>query len=124
MALTTIDATDPAGGSRWANRQTGDALTIAAGVLFLLLCMMLPLVGPAAAHGSGSPGATTAAHFGKNQAAFSVMLGLTFSVAVLATVCKLAARARIGGRLPYIALGIDAACAVILVVYAAGLLKI
>ncbi len=124
MALTTIEATGPAGGSWWANRRTGDMLTIAAGVLFLLLCMMLPLVGPAAAHGSGSPGATTAAHFAKNQVAFSVMLGLTLSVAVLATVFKLGARARLGGRLPYIALGIDGACVSILVVYLAGLLKI
>lgn len=112
------------GGPRWATPRVGDTLTIAAGVLFLLLCMMLPLVGPAAAHGSGSPGATTAAHFGSNRMAFSVMLGLTLAVAGLATVAKLAIRSRAGGRLPYIAMGIDAACVGILVAYAAGLLRI
>lgn len=124
MEQTAMDGKTSDGGLRWATPRVGDTLTIAAGVLFLLLCMMLPLVGPAAAHGSGSPGATTAAHFASNRAAFSVMLGLTLSVAGLATVAKLAVRSRVGGRLPFIALGIDAACVGILIAYAAGLLQI
>ena len=124
MAQTTVDAKSSDGGLQWATPRVGDTLTIAAGVLFLLLCMMLPLVGPAAAHGSGSPGATTAEHFGRNQTAFMVMLIVTLSVAGFATVVKLIVRRSLGGRIPFVALGIDAACVAILIVYAAGLLKI
>lgn len=124
MEQMAKDGMASGGGRPWATPRLGDTLTIAAGVLFLLLCMMLPLVGPAAAHGSGSPGATTAAHFGSNRTAFSIMLGLTLSVAGLATATKLAVRSRQGGRLPFIAMGIDAACLGILVAYAAGLLQI
>lgn len=35
----------------------GATLSVVAGLLFLALCMSLPLVGKAATHGSGSPGA-------------------------------------------------------------------
>ncbi|MCX7818163.1 MAG: hypothetical protein N2652_02985 [Kiritimatiellae bacterium] len=54
----------------WRSRRCADAIATAAGVVFLVLCMALPLVGPAAARGSGSPGATRAAHYPKNVTAF------------------------------------------------------
>lgn len=65
-APTTASSTAP----WWARRPLADALATAAAVVFLILCMALPLVGPAAAHGSGSPGATRAPHYPKNVAAF------------------------------------------------------
>lgn len=124
MAQTVSGTMKATGGVRWTDRGVGDVLTVAAGVLFLVLCMMLPMVGPAAAHGSGSPGATTAEHFASNRTAFLAMLILTLIVAGVATLSKLTARRVAGGRLPYIALGIDAACLALLVVYFAGLLQI
>ncbi len=54
----------------WQSGWFADAVATAAGVVFLVLCMALPLVGPAAARGSGSPGATRAPHYPKNVAAF------------------------------------------------------
>ncbi len=118
---------DQAGASRWpgwTDRRVGDALTLAAGILFLLVCTMLPLVGPAAAYGSGSPGATTAEHYGRNRMAFAAVLLVTMSVSCAATVSKLIARRSAGGRLPWVAIGVDLACAALLTVFAAGLLTI
>lgn len=65
-------APTPAGSETpwWQSRWFADAVATAAGVVFLVLCMALPLVGPAAARGSGSPGAARAAHYPKNVAAF------------------------------------------------------
>lgn len=44
----------------------GNALAVAAGLLFLGLCMVLPLVGKAASGGSGSPGAEPLPSFPQN----------------------------------------------------------
>ncbi len=65
-----VPVTAPSEQPWWQTRWFADAITTAAGVVFLVLCMALPLVGPAAARGSGSPGATRAAHYAKNLAAF------------------------------------------------------
>ena len=68
-----------------------DGLTAAAGVLFLFLLMLLPLVGPAASRGSGSPGATRAPHYAKNVVAFLSVWLLT----LLATAVAIGARRRV-----------------------------
>ena len=47
-------------------------------VLFLFLCMILPLVGKAAMTGSGSPGAVRAIWASQNQVFFGIMWGVTF----------------------------------------------
>lgn len=124
MAQTRIDRAGENAWPGWTDRRVGDALTLAAGILFLLVCTMLPLVGPAAAYGSGSPGATMAEHYGRNRMAFAVALLVTMSVSGAATVSKLIARRSAGGRLPWVAIGIDIACAALLAAYAAGLLTV
>ncbi len=60
----------------------------AAPILFYVLCMLLPLVGPAAARGSGSPGATQAPHYAKNVAAFFSVWTLTTIAAIAAVVLR------------------------------------
>jgi len=64
-----------------ARPQVGNLLTIFAALAYYFLCMILPLVGPAAMHGSGSPGAGPAPHLKQNIMAFSAVLlaGLVFS---------------------------------------------
>jgi hypothetical protein len=124
MSQTKVDQAGSAAGTGWTDRRVGDALTLAAGVLFLLVCTMLPLVGPAAAYGSGSPGASTAAHFAQNRAAFAVVLLVTLLVSGTATASKLIARRTSGGRLPWVSIGIDLACAALLIVFSAGLLTL
>lgn len=106
-----------------ADAKTGDRLLVAAGIAFLFLCMMLPLVGPAAARGSGSPGATTAPYYGANFATFLVMNLLTLGLAAAALMSKLATRRAQGGRFPLASAGLVAACAFTLSALFAGLFK-
>lgn len=124
MSQTKVDHAGAAAWPGWTDRRVGDALTLAAGILFLLVCTMLPIVGPAAAHGSGSPGATTAEHYGRNRMAFAAALLVTLAVSIFATAAKLTARRSAGGGLPWVSLGIDATCIALLAVFAAGLLTI
>lgn len=63
---------------------TGDALAVAAGLLFLFLCMVLPLVGKAAAGGSGSPGAAPLPSYPVNVRFFWSLWALTALAAAAA----------------------------------------
>ncbi len=123
--MSTAQQPKTADGIGWTDRRVGNALIVAAGIAFLLVCMMLPLVGPAAAYGSGSPGATTAEHFAKNQTAFVTMLLVTLALAAGATASQWMARRRSGnGPLPWAALSLDALCVAMLAAFAAGLFRI
>lgn len=123
-ATMTKDGAAPAKGPGFADPKVGDRLLTAAGIAFLFLCMMLPLVGPAASHGSGSPGATTAPYYGANFATFLVMNLLTLGLAVAAVLSKLATRRAQGGRFPLVSVGLAAGCAFTLFALFAGLFKI
>ena len=70
----------------------GSFFTILSALSFYLVCMILPLVGPAAAHGSGSPGATTSANYHQNFVAFLTVLLISLALAVLALISKLERR--------------------------------
>ena len=108
----------------FAQPRVGSALTILAGLTFYFLLMILPLVGPAAMRGSGSPGAGPAPHLARNIAAFVSVLLLCFSLSLLALRSKLARRKMDGSPLPYYSIGLCAACVFLLVVLVTGLLQI
>jgi uncharacterized membrane protein YidH (DUF202 family) len=94
---------------------TGSTLTVAAGVSFFFNCMLLPLVGRA---GSSSPNAD------KNQLAFLAVLGITFTLAALATWSKMMRRSEDKSPLPYWSLGLCAICAVLCILLLTGLLAV
>ena len=80
---------------------TGSALAFSAGLSFYLLCMIMPLVGPAGSR---------VEHHGRNLAAFLFVLFLTFALAAAASWSKLQCRKVQGGALPCFSLGLCAIC--------------
>ena len=94
---------------------TGSALSVAAGISFFYNCVMMPLVGRA---GSSAP------HAAKNHLAFLAVLGLTFTLAALATWSKLTRRAEDKSPLPYWSLGLCGICVVLFVLQITGRLAI
>ena len=94
---------------------TGSVLTVASGVSFFFTCMCLPLVGRA---GSSVPYAD------KNRLAFLAVLGLTFTLAALATWAKMTRRSEDKSPLPFWSLGLCAVCAVLFVLLMTGLLAV
>ncbi len=93
----------------------GSALTVAAGLSFFFNCMLLPLVGRA---GSSAPNAD------KNQLGFLAVLGLTFTLAALATWSKMLRRSEDQSPPPYWSLGLCVICAVLCVLLLTGLLAV
>ena len=93
----------------------GSALTVAAGISFFFNCMLMPLVGRA---GSSSPNSD------KNQLGFLAVLGLTFTLAALATWAKMLRRSEDKSPLPYWSLGLCAICAVLCILLLTGLLAV
>lgn len=91
----------------------GSTLTVAASISFFFNCMLLPLVGRA---GSSSPNAD------KNQLAFLAVLGITFTLAALATWAKMLRRSDDKSPLPYWSLALCVICAVLFVLLMTGLL--
>ena len=87
--------------------RTGTALAVISGLLFFVLCMILPLVGPAGSR---------VEHAEKNQAAFIMVLLVTFAFAVLSAYSKLGRRKVDGSPLPIFSLGLCAVCVLTLFV--------
>jgi hypothetical protein len=102
----------------------GQALAILFGLLFLFQCMILPLVGKAAMGGSGSPGAGPAATVWKNELFFLAMLLLTLATGAAAFYSKWLRRQADGSPFPKATAGLLALALALLLVFAAGLLKI
>lgn len=100
----------------------GTVFTIASGVSFLFLCMILPLVGPAATYGSGSPGAGPAPHLAQNRIAFAGLLLLCLALAVLAVFSKLERRKVDNSPLPLYSMGLVGLCVLLLVAFVTGAL--
>ena len=92
--------------SWFAQPGVGQALTILAGICFYGVFMILPLVGPAAMLGSGSPGATRAPHAMANVVWFMVALLTTLAVAAAALFSKLQRRRADGSPLPKFSLAL------------------
>ena len=86
---------------------TGSALAFSAGLSFYLLCMIMPLVGPAGSR---------VEHHGRNQAAFLFVLFLTFALAGAAAWSKLERRKVHGGGLPWFSLGLCVVCLLTLII--------
>jgi hypothetical protein len=107
-----------------ANPVVGNALTALAGIVFLFLCMIFPLVGPAAVHGSGSPGAGPAPHLKLNYMAFSGVLALALILAVAAVVSKIERRKVDGSPLPFYSIALVMVLVAIVIVFALGLLSL
>lgn len=130
MNKTTTQRGEAAGReSDWIRRwvaapMAGQVLTIVFGLLFLFQCMILPLVGKAAMKGSGSPGAGPAEFAGANTRFFTVMLLVTLAAGAAAFYSKWLRRQIDGAPFPRATAGLLALTLGLLLVFAAGLLKI
>ena len=100
----------------------GSFFTILSAISFYLVCMILPLVGPAATHGSGSPGATTAAHYHQNFATFLTVLLISLALAVLALISKLQRRKIDQSPFPLYSAGLCAVCVLLVFALFTGML--
>jgi hypothetical protein len=112
------------GGSLFAHPVTGQILTVLSGLSFLFLSMLLPLVGPAAAHGSGSPAATRAPWYWSNFYSFLGVLLISLLLAGAATMSKLERRKMDQSPLPYFSMGIGFLCILLLIALVTGTLAI
>ena len=102
----------------------GNLLSIAAGLSVLFLCMILPLVGPAAMRGSGSPGATAVPHARANFLMFLGVLLLSLALSVLAILSKMDRRKKDGSPLPIYTIGLLVLLLFLLIALLMGLLEI
>ena len=102
----------------------GQVLSVLFGLLFLFQCMILPLVGKAAMGGSGSPGAGPADTVWKNTLFFLLMLLLTLAAGASAFYSKWLRRQADGSPFPKATAGLLALALAMLLVFAAGWLKI
>lgn len=103
--------------------EVGQILTIVFALSFYFLCMILPLVGPAATFGSGSPGASRAEHATANYATFLLVNLLTLGLGVIAVLSKTQRRKFDGSPFPYYTAGLFMATVVILFALLLGLLS-
>jgi hypothetical protein len=110
-------------GDWWRSGTTGDALTLASGLLLLLLCMVLPLVAKAAAGGSGSPGAGPMDSYAANKAFFAALWVLTAAATGCALHSKWKRREAEGGPFPKATTGLAAATLAIGLAAISGLLR-
>lgn len=110
-------------GEWWRAAQTGDALTLASGLLLLAVCMVLPLVAKAAAGGSGSPGAGPMESYAANKAFFAALWLLTAATTGGALFSKWKRREAEGGPFPKATAGLAAVTLAIGLAAAAGLLR-
>jgi len=93
----------------------GKALVVVAGLVFMLLCMLLPLVGPA---GSATPYAD------KNHSAFTAVLVAALLTSGLATYVNLIVRKKTGAGLPRFAMALTVLTILVTIAFMLGLMKI
>jgi hypothetical protein len=108
------DAAVSVAGRKWF-AQLGTGLTIAGGLSFLFLCMILPLVGKA--------GVQTV-HYRENFFAFLAVLLLSLLLSSAATAAKLMRRRIDRSPLPWMSIALTALCVLLLVSLVTGLLHI
>lgn len=107
-----------------ASPRLGNFLSVLFGLLFLFLCMIVPLVGKSATHGSGSPGAAPMDTLWKNHLFFSMTLLLTLLSGAGALASKLLRRRDDGSPYPKATAGLLSVCVLLLLCYVSGCLKI
>lgn len=100
----------------------GSFFTILSALSFYLVCIVLPLVGPAAAHGSGSPGATTTENYHQNFVVFLTILLISLVLAVLALISKLERRKIDQSPFPLYSAGLCAVCVFLVFALFTGML--
>ncbi len=98
-------------------------LSVLFALAFYFQCMILPIVGPAAMKGSGSPGAGPALHAQKNFIAFLLMLVVTLSLGALALYSKKQVNQLDGGKKPVFTLTLFVIAICMLIALFTGLLK-
>jgi hypothetical protein len=108
----------------FARPAIGSFFTILSGVSFFFLCMILPIVGPAAVHGSGSPGAGPTPALAKNYMAFTAVLIVSLAIAGLAVFSKMERRKIDGSPLPLYSVGLLALLVCMAIAFATGLFAI
>ena len=87
---------------------TASTLAFSAGLAFYLLCMSMPLVGPAGSREE---------HAAQNKATFVSLLLLTLVLAAASAYSRMGRRrSEGGGALPWFSLGLCALCLVMLVI--------
>ncbi len=118
MARTEESASIPF----FAKPTVGTVFTVLSGLSFYFLMMVLPLVGPAAAHGSGSPGAYRAPQYATNFRAFLALAIVSLALGILAVVSKMERRKIDGSPLPLYSIGLSVACVLLLVALFTGML--
>jgi hypothetical protein len=124
QSRSSLPAAAPAFARLLASPRLGNFLSVLFGLLFLFLCMILPLVGKSATHGSGSPGAAPMDTLWKNHLFFSLALLLTLLAGAGAMASKLLRRREDGSPYPKATAGLLAVCVLILLCYVSGCLKI
>ena len=107
----------------FARPGVGSFFTRLSALSFYFVCMILPIVGPAAAHGSGSPGATTAAHYQQNFLAFLSVLLVSLALAVLALISKLERRKIDQSPFPLYSVGLCVGCVCLVIALFTGMLS-
>jgi len=85
---------------------TGSALAFSSGIFFYLVCMVMPLVGPAGSR---------VEHAGQNKATFLALLVLTLLLAAASIYSRQGRRKMEGGALPWFSIGLSAVCLVMLI---------
>lgn len=104
--------------------QAGNALAVGAGLLFLGLCMVLPLVGKAACGGSGSPGAGPMDTLGANMGFFWGLWAATAAVGGASMANKAWRWKRLGEPFPKAVPGLLSVVALLGLAGAAGCLRL
>lgn len=99
----------------WARPAFGNAFAIAAGVAFLVVCMLLPLVGKA--------GAVTS-YADQNRRTFMTALAIALALALAATALKWARRRYDGSPRPWVMMGLAALCVLMWLALLGGWLAI
>lgn len=102
----------------------GNALAVCAGLLFLALCMVLPLVAKAACGGSGSPGAGPMDTLGANKAFFIGLWLLTVLVVQAALGIKVRRWRMLGEPFPKAVAGLAGVLVALGLALSFGLLKL
>ena len=98
-------------------------LSVLFALAFYFQCMILPIVGPAAMKGSGSPGAGPALHARENMIAFFCMLLVTLSLGGLALYSNKLKRQLDGGSRPVFSITLFVVAVCMLIAFVTGLLK-
>ena len=138
--MSTYEKTRPFGsgqveqGLSFTSPVVGTALTVAAGLSFQLLCMVLPIVGKAGMHPdreyavrglTGLPGAHGFdSYVGANRIAFMSVLLITLGLCVAAFASKLMRRRLDGSPFPRFSGVLLFLCAVLLVAHLTGTLAV